>query len=86
MNDPSNSNSTKARSKRATIKLPLDTSSPNPTKPTLLEIENPPIPTILQETEARLIQRWVDTLKSFSEDKKKVRELLTHCIYSIYRK
>ena len=27
----------------------------------------------------------MDTLKAFCQDKRKIRELMTHCLYSIYR-
>lgn len=31
------------------------------------------------------IQLQMDTLKAFCQDKRKIRELMTHCLYSIYR-
>ena len=36
-------------------------------------------------TARKQIQLQMDTLKAFCQDKRKIRELRTYCLYSIYR-
>ena len=43
------------------------------------------MPEVYLNSARKQIEMQMDTIKAFCEDKRKIRELMTHCLYSIYR-